>query len=530
MRVCDQSYLGVATLLRQAEDILANREYHKAYALCQHVLSQDPNSAEARFLLGAIAAEHRNYRKAAELFERAIATDASIAKYHAHLAKCLLAMGRHADARTMADRATHLEPADALTLDTIGVVYSHIGCHDIAINFFERAVRRDVQNANYFYNLAVSQQFIGRFCAALQSFKCALALDPNNYKAYYSLITLSEQTPHDNHIEKLKALFVASGDAVDRKLHLGHALAKSYEDLGDYATSLDWLNKAKAAKKKEVDYSIDADRKLFSAAARTHDGTAFSSGYPCGDPIFIIGMPRTGTTLFDRILSSHPAVVSAGESPNFAMLVKGMTNTQSNVVLDEEAFAKAETIDLARLGEEFVAATRPKNIHARHFIDKTPLNVFYAGLISRAMPNSRIVCVRRHPMDTCLSNFRQLFATNNRYYNYSYDLESTAHYYALFEGLVGHWRKVLAADRFIEVHYESLVADQETETRRLLAFCGLEWDDHCLAFHHNNAPVATASSVQVRQPIYATSAGRWKHYGETLRCLKEALNEAGVVF
>ena len=162
-------------------------------------------------------------------------------------------------------------------------------------------------------------------------------------------------------------------------------------------------------------------------------------------------------------------------------------------------------------------------------MDKMPLNVLYAGLIHRALPNARIICLRREPMDVCLANYRQLFATGFSYYNYAFDQEDIARYYIGFDALVGHWRRTLPKDRFMDLAYEDMVADQRGQTERLLAFCGLAWEEACLSFHDQAAPVATASSVQVRQPLYATSVGRWRRHGDALAPMRAILNRAGLV-
>jgi len=183
-------------------------------------------------------------------------------------------------------------------------------------------------------------------------------------------------------------------------------------------------------------------------------------------------------------------------------------------------------LDLGELGHNYIEATRTLARGSARFTDKMPLNFFYAGLIHKALPNARIVALRRDPMDSCLSNYRQLFSTAFSYYNYSLDLDDTATYYKAFDKLLAHWRDALPEDRFTEVHYEDIVHAQEKETRRLLSFCDLPWDEACLRFHENAAPVSTASSVQVRQPLYSGSIGRWRKYGDSL---KELRNQLGIL-
>ncbi len=188
----------------------------------------------------------------------------------------------------------------------------------------------------------------------------------------------------------------------------------------------------------------------------------------------------------------------------------------------------ARRCDLAALGAAYVESTRPRTGHTPRFIDKMPLNFFYAPLIHRALPHAKIICLRRNPLDTCLSNYRQLFATNFSYYNYAYDLLETGRYYAAFDSLTAHWRAGLPKN-YLEVRYEDVVDHTEREARRLVEFCELPWDARCLAFQDNAAPVATASSVQVRQPIYRTSVERWRHYERELAPLRALLVDAGVL-
>jgi hypothetical protein len=222
-------------------------------------------------------------------------------------------------------------------------------------------------------------------------------------------------------------------------------------------------------------------------------------------------------------------VTSAGELRNFSVLVRRLSRASGGKLVDADTLRGARDIDLPRLGREYLASTRPLTGRNARFVDKLPFNFLYAGLIARALPGARIVCLRRDPMDSCLSNYRQLFATDSPFHDYAYGLEDTARYYVQFDRLIAHWRSVLPPERFMEIEYEAVVADQEAQTRRLLEFCGLPWDERVLAFHENAAPVATASVVQVRQPIYASSVGRWRKYGDRLAGLEAILREAGLV-
>jgi hypothetical protein len=277
-------------------------------------------------------------------------------------------------------------------------------------------------------------------------------------------------------------------------------------------------------------YTFARDAAVFDAieANWPKQALAPSTEAPQDAPIFIIGMPRTGTTLVDRILSSHPDVESAGELQAMPLAVKRAAGTRSRTVLDPETIAAAVNGDMGNIGRDFLQTARHhRRDPALRFTDKFPGNFHYAGFIARALPNAKIVCLRRHPMDTVLSNFRNLFAISSRYYDYSYDLLDIAAYYARFDRLMAFWREALPG-RVLELRYEDLVADQEGETRRLLAHCGLEWSEDCLSFHTNNTPVSTPSAAQVRRPIYKDSVARWERHATALEPVKRFFAEAGI--
>ncbi len=514
---------------REAERALNARDFKRAHELCLRILAAQPDFADAYFLLAMIAAEHGNFGKALEVLDRALGFAPDRPDYHAQRGRCLVALRRPREAFEAATRAFELGPADALTLDTIGVVMTRTGAHAEALEPFRRAVARDADKAAYRYNLGASLQFLGRFDEAQAAYRQALSIDPGMYRAWTALAQVARAPFTAEEVAALERRLEREGLSADAELHLCHALAKQNEDVGRYAEAFGYLERGKRRKRATLDYSFDEDRELFAAAERTVDVLGPGRpGHDSAEPIFIVGMPRTGTTLVERILSSHPDVFAAGELTNFALILKRAARTGSNRVLDAETLAASAAVDPAEVGRAYVESTRPRTGKTPRFIDKMPLNFLYAALIRRALPKAKIICLRRNPLDACLSNFRQLFATAFSYYNYSYDLLDTGRYYVLFDALARHWCEALGAN-YTEVRYEDVVGSTEREARRLVEFCGLAWDPACLAFQDNAAPVATASAVQVRQPIYRSAVERWRKYEREIEPLKRLLASAGLV-
>lgn len=483
-------------------------------------------NARRHFSHGMAEANAGRVRAAIEHLRRAIALDPQ-GKYRAHLAKLYTFVRQDGDAAATLRDAEQALPADALSRDTMGCVYARLGNHAAALLHFTEAVRLDPSNTEFRYNLAATLNFLGRTEEADAVLKALLALAPSHARAHHLLASLRKQTPIHNHVDRLTRTHAEARGPRDRLL-LGYALAKELEDIGQPAEALDTLCAANAEHRRRFDYSFTRDAAVFDAIEAAWPLPAPRTEPASDSPIFIIGMPRTGTTLVDRILSSHPCVESAGELQAMPLAVKSAAGTRTPLVMDPETIAAAAHADMGAIGADFLRrASHHRRDPALRFTDKFPGNFFYTGFIARALPAARIICLRRHPMDTVLSNFRNLFAVSSRYYDYSYDLRDIAAYYVRFDRLMAFWREMLPG-RVLELRYEELIADQKGETRHLLDHCGLEWSDDCLNFHTNNAPVSTPSAAQVRRPIYRDSVARWKQHADVLEPVRRFFEETGI--
>lgn len=511
-------------------ELVAERRLADADQQCAERLNSNPQDHEALYWRGIVRLETAQLQEALAFLEGAVAIDDSVPEYHANLGRCLAQARQINAAAAAARRALALAPTDALTLDTLGVIFSFAGDHADAIAALERAVELDPGRAQYWYNLGASRKFNGDFKGAEQAYRKALELQPGMDKAVAALSHLQRQQPETNQLDALRARLKGFAGPTEDEVRLRFALAKELDDTGDHAAAFTELDTASRKWRGEHPYDFSEDEAVFTAITNsiTADSVAGApAGHDSSEPVFIVGMPRTGTTLTERIVTSHSAVYAAGELSHFDRLIRQRLQINRKQDFSAAAFQELLAGDLAQLGREYIEATRPATGHTLHFVDKMPLNFLYAGIILLALPQARVICLRRNPMDTCLSNFRQLFSLRSGYYRYSYDIVDCGRYFRMFDRLMNHWDELFPG-RIYTQRYEDLVADQEAQTRALINYCGLPWEDACLAFEKNAAPVATASSAQVREPIYASATERWKRYRKELQPLTEFFAETGI--
>lgn len=399
---------------------------------------------------------------------------------------------------------------------------THFNRHVEAERCSALCARQAPDDPQVLYNWAAALTAIGRLDHAERIYDRVIALAPQDADAWYNRATLRRQTPARNHVTALEAQLAVTGRGDVRHVALEYALARELEDLGEHSRAFAALKRGADARRQRLSYRVAADTGAMATIAESFDAAWSASrppGLPDERPVFIVGLPRSGTTLVDRIVSSHSAVMSRGESTDLAAAV---TRCAAGTRGKAELIRQAASIDPARLAAEY-CRTLPATA-ARRIIDKTPLNFLYLGLIRAALPGATLIHVRRAALDVCYAMYKTLFRMA---YPFSYSLNDLADYYIAYDGLMEHWRSTLKG-ALLEIDYEELIASQEAVSRRLIAHCGLEWQPQVLEFERNSAPTLTASASQVRQPIYNSSVGLWRRYTAELMPLRSRLAAAGI--
>jgi len=492
----------------------AEADAHRAQALAL-------DAASPELLINRGKTLHRSGRdeEAVAHYRRALALAPEDGEARNDLGNALQSLGRHEEAVAQYREAIALKPGLAAAHGNLANSLHALDRHAEAIEHYHAAMAAKPGNAVAASNLGTALREMGRIADARRAFESAVAMAPDRPGFHLNLAEVKRIVAGDPQLQDLAALAGrASSLGTEERIELGFACAKAHADLGEHAAAFAALRRANALKRQSLGYDEAA-----TLAHLERIGSIFTpallrdkaeSGHPSDVPIFVIGMPRSGTTLVEQILASHPDVHGAGELPEFPDAALAVLPA-----FPEDA-ARLSAASLRALGADYAARLAARAPAARRISDKLPANFQFAGLIHLALPGARLIHVRRDPLDTCWSCFATLFTAGQPF---ACDLGELGRYYRAYEALMSHWRAVLPAGAMLEIRYEDVVADLEREARRMLAFCGLAWDARCLAFHRTERPVRSASAVQVRQPLYADSIGRWRPYAAELGPLLAAL-------
>lgn len=496
----------------------AVESYHSAAALMPSHPDAYNNLGNALRLSGRLDAAAESYRRAVEI-------DPGHAAAHRNLGIALSEARRTEEAVAQYRRALAVAPHRAAAHDDLANALRAEGRFDEALMHYRKALAIDPDYAEAHNNLGVALKILGRTEAARQSFERAVRLAPRRVLFHAGLADTVSFADGDRHLTALEGL-ARERETLDfeEQIQLRFTLGKIYADLAQHERSFRHLLEGNALKRRRIDYDeaavlgeFERIRAVFTPELmREKSGL----GHPSAVPVLVIGMPRSGTTLVEQILASHPQVFGAGEIGDFHDAAARCFAEAPTPQAYPEAVPAMTGAELLTLGADYAAAVGRRAPAAVRITDKMPGNYLAAGLVHLALPNARIIHVRRDPVDTCLSCFATLFAGN---LSYAYDLAELGRYWRAYDALMAHWRALLPEEVMIDVQYETLVGDFEREARRIIAHCGLDWDDACRDFHKSARPVQTASMLQVRQPIYQTSIGRWRPYREWLGPLFAAL-------
>jgi len=437
---------------------------------------------------------------------------------HGFLASLLLKLGRAPDAERIVRDALLLDTGVADAYDGLAYVSRALGKHERANSLYRRATEIEPQVPRFWYNLAGSERSLGRLAEAEAACNRSIALDPAQYPTYLLRSELRVQTEAANHIAELKAQLDRADVDHRARLFLGYALGKELDDVQLFDEAFHWFSTAATARRSHLNYDVVTDEHKLARIAEV-----FANPRACGTSqgtsqyLFIVGLPRSGTTLVERILTGLPGVKSNGETENFSRALLAAGTGPGDV------FARAAAAD-----PDAVAAgyARFANLgrSGEHIIEKLPMNYLYLGAIHRALPEARILSIRRSALDSCFAMYRTLFGDA---YPFSYDLEDLARYYAAYDRLMTHWRPLLG-DQLQEVVYEDIVRDPPHIGAHIAHHCGLAWNDAAVDIQQNQSVSLTASAAQIRRPIYGSSSGRWRHYRRHLRALISALRVRGI--
>ena len=497
---------------------------------CEQLNRQFPEFASGWHTTSQMALKLGNPPMALAAIEKALSFEPKSVVWAIQKAQCLARFGDMERLDAEVQQLSSRKMDTAYQYSAVGMLLTQLGKREDAVALYEKAAKLEPKAAAHFYNIACMQRSLGELEAAETNYDKAIRLNPADWESYKIRSDLRRQTPERNHVEELEKLIDNGIDDERGMVQICYGVAKELEDLGEAERSFRHLKTGSDRRRKLMKYEVERDLETIEAIKNTFSRDVFSAqneGSDNDEAIFILGMPRTGTTLVERILASHTDVFAAGELNNFAAQLMTMMRAQNidkKVTRDEMVRSSAQ-LDFRSLGEAYVKSTRPFTGKTARFIDKMPLNYLYVGLIHLALPKATIINLQRHPMDTCYAIYKQLFVDA---YPFSYDLEELARYYVAYHQLMEHWHAVLPGV-IHTIQYESLVDDIETQTRQMLEACGLDWQAQCLKFYENKEASTTASTAQIRRPIYKSSVGKWHDYEEQLQPVVEILQQAGVL-
>jgi len=548
---------AVLGALQKAQTLITSGKFEKAESLCRKILKQDPHQPDALHLSGFIALQRKHYVRAIQAYEKALALKANEPNYHYNLGLAHLRSLQFDAAVTHLQKTVELQPELACAYSDLCLALTRAGNIESAIDAGRKAVSLLPEDAAAHNNLALAYDawrdfeasfehylkaaellpdrpsvqfdlgnvYVGRgdLEAARQCFRKVIQLQPNQLEAYGNLVRITKySSPEHKDAHQLKAFLDQAQLSDDDRTTALFSLGKIYQDCSRYDEAFDYFQSGNQLQDKKHRFDPAKAAQVVSLLVDGCSSELFTEKRTIGNatetPVFVVGTPRSGTTLTEQILSSHPDVFGAGELHWVQEASSGLQEYLKTLTPYPRCLGELTAGAINELALKYLSYTHSLASGERRIVDKMPGNFVHLGLIHCLFPNARIIHCRREPRDACISMFCNYFPSG---VPYSYDLYKLGAFYSQYERAMEHWRKVLPADALMEIDYESLVQNQEMESRRLVDFIRLEWHEDCLAFYKQKRRVNTASDTQVTRPMYSSSIGRWKHYEKHLQPLEE---------
>lgn len=519
---------GLPMELQSVASMLHENQLQKAERLCRHFLQNNKHHPEGLRLLAQIADKLDVSGDAEFLLESCVELAPEYERGRADYANLLLKMQKFASAHRQCEILLENAPDNPEYKSMLASATAGIGEHERAIDIFNEVLAATEHQNTLYVMRGHAEKTIGALDDAIRSYRKAYAIKPDYGDAFWSLANTKTYRFTDDEMAHMQAAEAAATTENEDRIHLCFALGKAYEDRKEYADSFAWYAKGNELKFRDVKHKAAHLAIRVEAQIETCTEEFFREKEGCGfdapDPIFIVGLPRAGSTLLEQILASHSMVEGTHELPNIIALAQRLRGGRNLVEADGKPnypgiLTELDTSYLRRFGEQYIDDTRVFRKAAPFFIDKNPNNFFHIGLIRIILPNARVIDARRHPMACCFSGFKQLFGQGQEF---SYGLQQIGNYYREYVRLMAHWDRVLPGF-VLRVKHEDVVDDLESQVHRLLEFCKLPFEEACLNYHSTERSVRTPSSEQVRQPIYRSGLEHWKNYEPWLDPLKEAL-------
>ena len=498
-------------------------ELEKAEQAYLEIIAREPENADVFRLLAELAMQREQFGDAVVLLRRAVELAPESVTGWTDLASALIEREEYEEAIAAAKRAYELEPGLAKPLRILGDIRTKTARYEEAIDAFRAGLQIQADNVGCLAGLGHALKTIGRRDEAVQTYRDWVRMRPSFGEGYWSLANLKNYKFDDDEVQAMEAQLSDAALPDEPCIHFCFALGKAFEDRGNYELAFEYYARGNSARRMNeihdpVELEVTHDR-LIDVFSRAFLDEQANLGNPDPAPIFIVGLPRSGSTLIEQILASHSQIDGTRELSDIGQIVHMIDRQAPGGEGYPEGLLNMSADDLRQLGNAYLESTQRYRSGKPYFTDKMPNNFPSVGLLQLILPNAKVINARRHPLDSCMGSYKQLFFQGQPF---AYDLVELGEYYLQYQRMMDHWHTVLPG-KVLDVQYEEVVTDQETQTRRLLEYCGLPWEDSCLTFYETERAVYTASSEQVRQPIYETSINHWRNYEQHLGELIEIL-------